>query len=123
MRAILSSVMLATILLIPSNAAQQDIYEQPIICSNVNHWNDSPPIIITLTITADGKMMWNGSTVSPEMFADYLSQTAKSDPQPVMNIFPRPNVTYATLTPILHKIQERGIRDIWFGKVGKWIKN
>jgi biopolymer transport protein ExbD len=123
MRTILLSVALATILLVPSNAAQPVGNEQPIVCSNENHWNNSPPAIVTLIVTADGKTMWNGNTVSPETFSEYLSQAAKNNPQPVMNIFPYPNATYATLAPILHKIQERGIRDIWFGKNGRWIQD
>ncbi len=123
MRTILLGIVLATLLSVSLNASQQVETEQPVICSNENHWNNALPDIITLTITADGKIMWNGNTVSPEIFSDYLSRTGKSNPQPVINIFPRPNVTYATLAPILHKIQKHGIRDIWFGKVGKWIED
>ena len=122
MKRVLSSVMLSAALLVPANAAQTIRHELPIICSNENHWNNSLPVIVTLSITSDGKIMWNGNSVSPEIFSDYLSQVTKSNPQPVINIFPYPDVTYATLAPILHEIQERGIRDIWFGKVGKWVE-
>ena len=122
MQIVLRSILLLMVPLLPSSAQPPPTYPS-VICSNENHWPDIPPAIVTLIIKPDGKITWNGTAVSSDIFSKYLSDTAKINPQPVVDIFPDPSTPYATLAPILHKIQRGGIRDIWFGKNGKWIED
>jgi biopolymer transport protein ExbD len=63
-----------------------------------------PPILPTknkVVITADNRILWNGSPVTPDQLRLYLDATQQMDPIPELHLQPEPQARYLLVDQVL----------------------
>lgn len=74
------------------------------------------PIVNTISISEEGTVSWNGSPVSLQQVASYLSQTKAITPQPELHFQPLANAPYDAVDHTLAVVKKSKITG--FGFVG-----
>ncbi|MNK53165.1 Biopolymer transport protein ExbD [compost metagenome] len=74
----------------------------------------SKPESVTIAITADGKLHWNGAPLDPETLESRLKTAAAQEPQPEVSIRGDRKVTYEHVITTMAAAQRAGILKLGF---------
>lgn len=69
---------------------------------------------ITLSITADGSLFWNGSPIDPATMEARLRAAASRQPQPEVNIRGDRKVAYERVIEVMATVQRSGLSKLGF---------
>lgn len=79
-----------------------------------NQPNIVPPQTITLSVTADGTVFWDGKAVDEVTLADYLHVAAAKQPQPEIHIRGDRKAAYEYVVKTMAAAQRAGIQKLGF---------
>ena len=83
----------------------------------VNNQNNPPPIDVvknTVVITADGKILWNGSPVDPVTLRSYLDTTQQMNPVPELHLQPDATARYELVDQVLAITKKAHVQKMGF---------
>jgi biopolymer transport protein ExbD len=76
-----------------------------------------PPVLPTkniVVVTADGKVLWNGSPVTMDQLRQYLDVTQQMDPVPELHLQPEPNARYELVDQVLAVTKQAKVTKMGF---------
>src|SRR5438270_5907971 len=83
----------------------------------VNQPNNPPPIDVvknTVVITADGKILWNGSPVDAVTLRQYLDTTQQMNPVPELHLQPDATARYELVDQVLAITKKAHVQKMGF---------
>ena len=76
--------------------------------------NEPKPADISLSITADGTLHWNGKPCSEAELAQLMAQTAKSQPLPELQLRVDRQVDYGRVASVMAMASQQGLHKLAF---------
>jgi biopolymer transport protein ExbD len=75
---------------------------------------EEKPETISLSVSADGALSWNGATVVDAALVQHLKEVAAKQPQPELHLMADKEVRYERVAQVMAMVRESGVTKMGF---------